>query len=92
MLPNEIIKRVGVSKAKKTDLEQVEEEESLQSFKNKAISRASSGVFKRPAAGKKIAPKNKVYTKKADKKTESKARKAPGGCIRYRGNPNRRSS
>ena len=92
MLPNEIIKGVGAGKAKKTDLEQVEEKEGLQNLKNKAISRASSGVFKRPAAGKKVAPKNKVYTKKVDKKTEFKARKTPGRCIRYRGNPNRCSS
>ena len=76
-------------------MEQVEEEEEeggLQGLKNKAISRAGSSVFKRPAAGKKVAPKNKVYTKKVDKKTEFKARKTPGRCIRYRGNPNRCSS
>ena len=91
MLPNDITEGVGAGKAKKTDLEQVEEE-AFQSLKNKTVSGASSGVFKRPAAGKKVAPKNKTCTKKAYKKTEAKAMKAPGGCIRCRGNPNRCSS
>ena len=63
MLPNDITEGVGAGKAKKTDLEQVEEE-ALQILKNKAVSGASSGVFKRPAAGKKVAPKNKACTKK----------------------------
>ena len=39
-------------------------EEQVQSLKNKAVSGVSSGVFKRPVAGKKVAPKNKAYTKK----------------------------
>ena len=90
MLPNDVTEGVASGKAETTDLEQVEEE-AFQSLKNKAVSvpKAGSGVFKRPAAGKKVAPKNKACAKK---KTEAKAVKAPGGCIRCRGNPNGCSS